>query len=141
MCRLSWIGAALLLAACNDTPPHDAGASQATSSPVTAAQAPTSAPSVAVTPRYVGRWAAAKTTCGHEVWRFEDRSLSTAGEVGCSFKEVREALGGYDIKVSCQAEGQAADGDLRLRFKDAAEGMTVDGGPYAWKANLIHCGR
>ncbi|WP_269716896.1 hypothetical protein [Caulobacter sp. NIBR2454] len=139
--HLAWMGAALLLAACNDTPPQDAGASQATSSPVTSDQAPTEAPSVAVTPRFVGRWAAAKTACGHEAWKFEARGVSTPGEVSCTFNEVREASGGFDIKATCSAEGQAADGDLRLRFMDVTEAMKVEGGPYDWKADLVYCGR
>lgn len=131
----------MLLAACNDTPPRDAGASNATSSPVTSDQASTSSPSVAVAPRYVGRWAAAKTACGHEAWRFQDRRLSTPGEVGCEFKDVREASGGYDITVACRAEGESAAGELRLRFTDVTERMSVEGGPFSWKADLVYCGR
>ncbi|MDG2522300.1 hypothetical protein P7B02_12175 [Caulobacter segnis] len=141
MRHLSWIGAAFLLAACNDTPPQDAGASQATSSPVTSVQAPSRAPSVAAPPRYVGRWAAAETACGHAAWRFQDRSVSTPGEVSCTFKDVREAAGGYDVDASCLAEGQTADGRLRLRFTEVTERMTVEGGPFDWKADLIYCGR
>jgi hypothetical protein len=141
MRHLSWIGAAFLLTACNDTPPQDAGASQATSSPVTSKEAPSRTPSVAVSPRFVGRWAAAQTACGHEAWLFQDSSVSTPGEVSCVFNTVREASGGYDIDASCLAEGQTADGQLRIRFTDVAERMVVVGGPFDWKADLIHCGR
>lgn len=93
-------------------------------------------------PRYVGRWAAASTACGHEAWRFEAGGLHTPGEVACTFDKVTAVKGGYDVAMHCAAEAPPAASTLRLRFVEgAAKGMLVEGGPFSGAVGLIYCGR
>src|ERR1700741_1195313 len=60
------------------------------------------------TPRYVGLWAATAEGCTDPAWRFEERRISTGGEVSCEFRSVTVTDRGYDIQASCTAEAPPA---------------------------------
>lgn len=91
-------------------------------------------------PRYVGRWAAAATACGHEAWRFSAQELETPGEVACTFGKVTPTPGGYDIDMTCVAEAPPAPSTLHLRFAESAKAMLVSGGPFSGEVGLVYCG-
>ncbi len=91
------------------------------------------------TPRFVGRWAAAETACGHEAWQFTPTGLQTPGEVSCSFSKIKAVPGGYDIAARCAAEGSAAPDVIRLRFAKSARAMLVEAKKLA-SVGLIRCG-
>jgi len=101
--------------------------------PAPAAPEPEAAP-----PRYVGRWAAKLELCRDGAWDFQQRHLSTAGEVSCDFDRVDEAQGGYDIAAICLAEGSRAPDRIKLRFAESAGAMLVESKTFA-PVGLIRC--
>ena len=90
-------------------------------------------------PRYVGRWAAKLELCRDGAWDFQERHLSTAGEVSCDFDRVDEAQGGYDIAATCLAEGNRAPDRIKLRFAESAGAMLVESKSFAPPVGLIRC--
>ncbi|MCM8731359.1 hypothetical protein ACFO8O_10350 [Hephaestia sp. GCM10023244] len=113
-------------------PPHD-------SANIAASTSAGSLPPADSPYRYVGRWAATQQACDSGAWRFEERRLTTAGEVSCSFDSVVKAPGGYDIAATCQAEGHRAPDKIKLRFAESARAMLVSSG--MWDGvGLTYCG-
>jgi len=92
------------------------------------------------TPRYVGRWAAAALGCENPAWRFEERRVSTQGEVSCEFNDVQMTPTGYTIQASCTAQAPAAQETIQLSFAESARAMMVSGGPWAGDIGLTYCG-
>jgi hypothetical protein len=145
------LGAALLLSACGE--PAQSPAKPAPAPPPAApAPAPAPPPAAAIEPgqglppasspnRFVGRWAAAETACGHAAWDFTATDINTAGEVSCKIDQVtRTATGGYDLNVTCTAEAPPEKSVLHLTFAESAKAMLVEGGPFSGSVGLIYCG-
>ena len=111
---------ALMLAACQTeaTPPGNAGGG---------------------TPFYVGRWAAEAGFCAAGAWVFTANTLSTAGEVSCTFNTVTPTAAGYTVQASCTAEAPPAPFTLRLSYAQSAQELLVEGGPFAAAISLIRC--
>ncbi|HET8727025.1 MAG TPA: hypothetical protein VFO41_05890 [Alphaproteobacteria bacterium] len=89
-------------------------------------------------PFFVGRWAAAKTACGHAAWTFTPDSLSTPGEVSCTFSQVTRTPEGYDIAATCTAEGPPEAERIRLSYAQSARALLVEGGPFN-PVGLVAC--
>lgn len=90
-------------------------------------------------PRFVGLWAATAEGCANPAWRFHADQVSTAGEVSCSFRSVRQTQTGYDIDALCTAEAPPRDYKIQIGFAESARAMMLTGGP--WSASgLVYCG-
>lgn len=129
--------AALLCAgvlACGE--PATAPAPDAVAEP--AVEAPPAPP--AQPARYVGMWAVDSRLCDRPAWRFEEREISTMGEVNCQFEQVTPSASGYDIAASCTAEAPPAPFTIRLNITDPARGMSIEGGPWQEGTRLVKCG-
>lgn len=87
--------------------------------------------------RFVGRWASEERNCG-DPWVFAASSLRTPAGSVCSFSQVREVPGGYDVSASCTAEGPAANDRLRLRFAESARALLFESRTIA-NAGLVRC--
>lgn len=126
--------ALVALAACDrdagETIPSPAGQSEIM---------PHTLPPAAQTPRFVGRWAWADDRCAQDAWTFRADGLSTPGEVSCSWTDIREAPGGYDVSATCIAEAPPEEYIFQLRFAESAQAMMVDGGPMG-AVSLVYCG-
>jgi len=48
-------------------------------------------------PRFVGRWAADQKSCASAAWQFTQTTLRTPSGSSCSFGQVTEVPGGYDV--------------------------------------------
>ena len=89
--------------------------------------------------RYAGRWAATQQLCETGAWRFQPKRLDTAGEVSCTFDNVEQVPGGYDIAASCLAEGNRTKDTIELRFAESAQAMLVQS--KMWDGvGLTYCG-
>jgi len=66
---------------------------------------PRTLPPAGAEPRFVGLWAASQDMCTDPAWRFRTDGVSTQGEVSCTFNQISEIAGGYDVQATCQAEG------------------------------------
>jgi hypothetical protein len=71
------------------------------------------------TPRYVGQWAAASLGCEQPAWRFEERRVSTAGEVSCEFNDVQITPTGYTIQAACIAQAPPTQETIQLSFAES----------------------
>jgi hypothetical protein len=89
-------------------------------------------------PFFVGRWAAEEAMCASGAWTFTATSLSTAGEVSCTFDRVTETAAGYEIAATCTAEGPPAPHTIRLSYAQSAQALLVEGGPFQ-PIGLIAC--
>ena len=87
--------------------------------------------------RFVGRWASEARDCA-DPWLFTASSLKTPAGSVCSFSQVREVPGGYDVAASCTAEGPAEDDVLRLRFAQSARALLFESRTIA-DAGLVRC--
>jgi hypothetical protein len=149
------LGAALLLTACGEparSPAQPAPAPAPAISDPTAPPEPAPAPAATIKPgqglppasspkRFIGRWAAAETACGHAAWDFTATDINTAGEVSCKIDKVtRTATSGYDLDVTCTAEAPPEKSVLHLTFAESAKAMMVEGGPFSGSVGLIYCG-
>ncbi|MGQ0531650.1 MAG: hypothetical protein ACT4OF_03040, partial [Caulobacteraceae bacterium] len=92
------------------------------------------------TPRYVGLWATTAEGCSDPAWRFEERRVSTRGEVSCEFQNVTLTDRGYDIQASCTAEAPPAPYSIQLSFAESARAMMISGGPWQTGIALVYCG-
>ncbi len=92
------------------------------------------------TPRYVGRWAAASLGCEQPAWRFEERRVSTQGEVSCEFNDVQITPTGYTIQATCTAQAPPTQETIQLSFAESARAMMVSGGPWSGGIGLTYCG-
>lgn len=88
--------------------------------------------------RFTGRWASEERNCSTRAWVFTANSLRTPAGSVCSFSQVREVPGGYDVAASCTAEGPAEDDTLRLRFAESARALLFESRAIA-DAGLVRC--
>lgn len=138
----------LLLAACNQpAPPPDkpalapAPAPPIDSQPEAEIRPGQGLPDASAQNRFVGRWAAADTACGHAAWDFTATDINTAGEVSCKIdRTTRTPAGGYDLDVTCVAQAPPEKSVLHLTFAESAKAMMVEGGPFSGSVGLIYCG-
>src|SRR5690349_11395050 len=104
--RFLLISAALALSACGPrTPPEptpDQQAAQEVSDTVEAL--PHRLPPASAEPRFVGAWATTDEGCADPAWIINAREMHTQGEASCSFNDVREISGGYNVQATCTAE-------------------------------------
>lgn len=91
-------------------------------------------------PRYVGMWATTAEGCTDPAWRFEERNISTQGEVSCAFQNVTMTDRGYDIQAQCTAEAPPAPYNIQLSFAESARAMMIAGGPWQQGTALVYCG-
>ena len=96
-------------------------------------------PPNATTPRYVGLWAASAQGCADPAWRFEERGVSTQGEVSCAFNTVTLTNNGYDIAATCHAEAPPEQQQIQLSFAESARAMMIAGGPWQQGTSLVYC--
>lgn len=150
--RLSLLAAAILLAACNKGVP----AGQEPSGPVkTEPQAGENVvnmasdlppqqsgdlPEPSAGPRFVGKWAANEKSCQSAAWQFTASTLKTPEGANCSFDQVTEVPGGYDIEATCKAKGAPAPDTLKLRFAESAKALLFESKTLG-SPGLVYCGR
>jgi hypothetical protein len=91
------------------------------------------------TPRYVGLWATTAEGCSNPAWRFEERHVSTQGEVSCNFEHVEMTSTGYTAAATCHAEGDTTTHNIQLSFAESARAMMIAEGPWA-ATSLVYCG-
>ncbi|HYD89382.1 MAG TPA: hypothetical protein VEA80_18025 [Vitreimonas sp.] len=91
-------------------------------------------------PRYVGQWATSAEGCAEPAWRFEERGVTTRGEVACTFDTVTLTPTGYDIAATCTAEAPPAPYQIQLSFAESARAMMIAGGPWSAPTSLVYCG-
>lgn len=101
---------------------------------------PRTLPPPGETPRYVGQWAAASLGCENPAWRFEERRVSTQGEVSCEFNDVQTTATGYTIQATCTAQAPPTQETIQLSFAESARAMMVSGGPWSAAIGLTYCG-
>jgi len=89
--------------------------------------------------RYVGQWATSAEGCTDPSWRFEERQVSTRGEISCTFDNVTLTENGYDIAATCFVEAPAAPYQIQLSFAESAQAMMTSGAPWA-ATSLVYCG-
>lgn len=92
------------------------------------------------TPRYVGVWATSSEGCVEPAWRFEERGVSTRGEVSCEFSEVTLTPTGYNIAATCHAQAPPELHTIQLSFAESARAMMLSGGPWSAPTSLVYCG-
>ncbi len=97
-------------------------------------------PAASTEPRYVGLWGASADTCAETAWTIRADSLSTPGEVSCTFDQVSEIPAGYDIQATCTAEGPPESYRMQFSFAESAQALLIAGGPWAAPTALVHCG-
>jgi hypothetical protein len=91
-------------------------------------------------PRFVGKWAANQKSCDSAAWQFTQTTLRTPAGSSCSFEQVTQVPGGYDVKATCTAEGPAAPDTLQIRFAESAKAMLFSSKTIA-DTGLVFCGR
>ena len=91
-------------------------------------------------PRFVGKWAADEKSCDSAPWQFTQTRLRTPAGSDCSFDQVTEVPGGYDVKAICTAEGPPTADTLQIRFAESARAMMFDSKVIAG-TGLVFCGR
>jgi hypothetical protein len=91
-------------------------------------------------PRFVGRWAADQKSCASAAWQFTQTTLRTPSGSSCSFGQVTEVPGGYDVKATCTAEGPPVPDTLQIRFAESAKAMLFSSKSIA-DTGLVFCGR
>lgn len=90
-------------------------------------------------PRYVGLWATSAEGCAEPAWRFQERQITTLGEVACSLNDVTQTPTGYQIAATCTAEGAETAHDMQLSFSESAGAMMIAGGPWQQGTSLVYC--
>lgn len=146
-----------LLAACNKGPatgepngPLATGRAETETAPADANNMVTGGEATAVVagvlpppgplPRFVGKWAADQKSCESAPWQFTQSTLRTPAGSSCSFDQVAEVPGGYDVKAMCTAEGPPTADTLQIRFAESAKAMLFNSKVIA-DTGLIFCGR
>lgn len=131
---------ALVVAGCTEpaVPPPDPDAAKQVGE---AQQLPSTLPPPSEsTPRYVGLWATTAEGCGEPAWRFEERGITTRGEVSCEFQNVTVTDRGYDIQAQCHAQAPPEQHSIQLSFAESARAMMIIGGPWSAGTALVYCG-
>lgn len=139
-CRAAVAAISLAIIACADPaePPPDADAANDVGE---VQQLPSTLPAPSETmPRYVGLWATTAEGCSEPAWRFEERRISTRGEVSCDFQNVTVTDRGYDIQAQCFAEAPPEQHTIQLSFAESARAMMISGGPWQTGTALVYCG-
>jgi hypothetical protein len=139
LCRMAVAVASVAMIACTDPAepePDPAAAAQVGQSEPLQATLP--APSES-TSRYVGLWATTAEGCAVPAWRFEERRISTRGEVSCEFHNVAMTERGYDIQATCTAESPPQPHEIQLSFAESARAMMISGGPWQSGTALVFC--
>lgn len=136
------LGAAVsvALAACSDPPEPEPDPSAAAQVGDIQALPSTLPPPSETTPRYVGLWATTAEGCAEPAWRFEERRISTRGEVSCALKNVSLTDRGYDIQATCHAQAPPERHNIQLSFAESARAMMITGGPWQSGTALVYCG-
>lgn len=148
------LGLALLLGACNKTPGlsggHEPDGPLATDQrtapgPANAAEAAQSGvagklPPVGAGPRFVGNWAADQKSCEASPWQFTASALHSPKGTDCSFNQVTEVPGGYDVLAMCTARGPATAESIQIRFAESAKAMLIKSKSVG-DTGLVFCGR
>jgi hypothetical protein len=140
ICRAAVAVISLAMAACADPvePPPDpeAAATVGEAQPL-----PSTLPAPSeTTPRYVGLWATSAEGCAEPAWRFEERRITTRGEVSCEFQNVTVTDRGYDIQAQCIAQAPPETHAIQLSFAESARAMMISGGPWQAGTSLVYCG-
>jgi hypothetical protein len=134
--------AALALSACGPTtpadPPPDPQAASEVSDTVEAL--PHHLPPTGAEPRFVGSWATTDDGCDDPAWIINAHEMHTQGEVSCTFNDVSEIPGGYNVQATCHAEGETTQHDMQLTFAESAQAMMIAGGPWSPDPGLLYCG-
>jgi hypothetical protein len=91
-------------------------------------------------PRFVGKWATNQKSCDSAAWQFTQTTLRTPAGSSCSFGQVTQVPGGYDVKATCTAEGPPAADTLQIRFAESAKAMLFASRSIA-DTGLVFCGR
>jgi hypothetical protein len=91
-------------------------------------------------PRFVGKWAADEKSCQSAAWQFTDSTLRTPAGANCSFDQIIEVPGGYDIQATCKAKGAPVPDTLKLRFAESAKALLFESKTLG-SPGLIYCGR
>lgn len=138
------IGLATLLAACGDRGMAPENSDQVEPVVLDAQNAgdpgPGALPPLNEGARFVGRWAADQRQCQSAAWTFTQTTLETPAGSHCSFDQVIQVPGGYDIHASCTAEGPVKPDTLHIRFAESAKAMLFESESIA-DAGLVFCGR
>lgn len=138
-CAAAVISIALI--ACTDSAPVSEPDPEAAAQVGEAQPLPNALPAPnAATPRFVGVWAHTSVGCEVPAWTFRADSLSTQGEVSCSFNDVQMTETGYAIQATCHAEGVTTQHQMQLSFAESARAMMVAGGPWDEAPSLVYCG-
>ena len=77
--------------------------------------------------------------CAEPAWRFEERAISTRGEVSCEFQNVAMTDRGYDIQAQCTAQAPPEPHNIQLSFAESARAMMITGGPWQPETALTYC--
>jgi hypothetical protein len=91
-------------------------------------------------PRFVGNWAADQKSCEASPWRFTASAVHTPKDADCSFKQVTEVPGGYDIQAMCTAKEPPASETISIRFAESAKAMLIKSQSLG-DIGLVFCGR
>lgn len=99
------------------------------------------APPDTLPPTYVGRWAARPDLCASGAWVFTDKTLTTAGEVSCTFTQITPNETGWIAEGGCIAQAPASPATLVLNTTGAGQTRTlaVSGGPFTAPRVLTSC--
>lgn len=91
-------------------------------------------------PRFVGKWAADQKSCVSATWVFTASALRVPDGESCSFDQVSQVAGGYEIQATCTAKGAASADSLHIRFAESAKAMLLKSKALGDKG-LVFCGR
>lgn len=131
----------LLISACGPKSPAEPPANPAAAAQVgDAERLPNTLPPPGAEPRFIGRWSATADGCSDPAWIFHARQVDTQGEVSCTFQDVTDIPGGYQINAMCSAETAPASYRIQLTFAESARAMMIAGGPWPAPTSLVYCG-
>jgi hypothetical protein len=104
-------------------------------------QMPQAAKPVDGRPSFIGMWAPARTACGHASWTMTAERLQSPGAVHCAVTTVTPTLAGYTINSACSSGGADTPGRIVVTMNGGqpAQGMTLQGGPFAEPVSLVRC--
>jgi hypothetical protein len=132
---------AVVIAACGPTAPVEEQPDPEAAAEVGPVEAlPRTLPPPSADPRFVGLWAVSEDLCANPAWRFRADGVSTQGEVSCSFGQVSEIPGGYNVTATCHAEGETTQHEMQITFAESARAMMVANGPWSPAPGLVYCG-
>lgn len=138
LCRAAAAAASLAMMACAEPaepePDPEAAAQIGEAEPL-----PNTLPPPSDSPRYVGLWATTAEGCTEPAWRFEERRITTRGEVSCEFQNVAMTASGYEIQAQCTVQAPPEPHTINLSFSESARAMMISGGPWQSGTALVHC--